>query len=364
MRHPQSTHALLWRLLCLYWQRPNRGRWITVGVAATAALGVVLMVPRSSPMPTSAGTTNGATARPAAPCADVRTLLAALEAKQQIHEQSLGESDLVAVHEVLDQLALAVLCSRPAASPAELTTVFGSSSQLTRYDLDIRALAPGKLLFLWSRTSVGPVRVGGRATVFELQGSSWTALAHFDFDDVWSPYIGGIRPDGVALLDAVTNGCGSPPSRLVALAVAGNSLLVHDSGPVPSLEIDEEHSPTVTRTMRNYPFQPLLQYAVDIERAENELAVTERVLTPWTVALDEFCGGDRDIALPAVLAPVDAAGPWPGRITADQCDYVSDVRVADDVVEADLSLHIDWEWRDATVTLKELAGRWRIVGVR
>lgn len=367
MPRPQTIRTLLWRLLRAYWQRSNKQRLVVVGLVTTLALAVMVVLWRSSDAHT-AGTSNASALAigPQLDCPDVRPLLTTLEAAQAQHYDTYEAADLVAIHDALDELALAVLCGAPPNESTALETLFRGFPQVDRYQLDIRGLRPGELLLLWAGTGGS---AGGRASVFRRESSGWQRVGGIDFAVVWSPYPCTIQANGVVTVHAISMGNGAPPSRLVALAVDGDQILIHDSGPVASVAcegLDSEPGLTISRRTKHYyqyPNMPLLHYAVGLRPYDHRLVASERLLTPWAQALDDFCGGDSSVAVPGLLAPSEEAGQHPGQITSLYCYGADAPRIARNIVEIDLELEIDWQSRRATLTIKRIDGRWRIVAV-
>src|SRR5206468_1686407 len=88
------------------------------------------------------------------------------------------------------------------------------------------------LLAAWSGDPSCLLCGPGRATLFARRAGGWRNLGHVDLS-MGSVNV-TVRRDGIALLEASSNGCGWPPTQLVALAADGGATTSTSRSPFTS----------------------------------------------------------------------------------------------------------------------------------
>lgn len=231
--------------------------------------------------------------------------------------------------------------------------------------VEVRTLRENERLILWDEP---PPRIhggGARASIFVREAETWRQAGYVD-SQAWtsSVWLAGIDAEqGIALLVESYDGNGWPPSRVVALAVAGGRLVSVAADDIPSVEIYDEAGPRPTvrlwrRTdgVNRYPSPPMRGSHWRVRRARGGLVATETPITPWVDALASFCadpqGSNAAASLRTAVARCDSEAVlrWAtGRRLAATLDLV--LRCGEEAV------HV----HDGELQLEMRRGRWRVV---
>lgn len=268
-------------------------------------------------------------------CPDLAALGDELQARLDAYGDSPSDAVRSNVFDGYDALVHAFLCAVPEATSGTLHAWArrlprgeGTKAELAEI-VDVRT---NERFVLWRGIDDWTWSGGGRASAFARREATWRKVGHVDFERCSDLALPLVRSDGVAVFKSESCKNGRPPARLVAMALDRDDLVVYDSGmalasaEVTAREIIVERN---TLNIDTYPAAPLLRYELTIERGGGRLHVHERLLTPWALALDEFCG-------------------------THQCGgFTRGIRVQPDRVDVDLGT-------GSTVTLQRIANHWQV----
>lgn len=295
------------------------------------------------------------------PATDIPTSRPTAVADVQSFDESARDPDtLLAIY---DAIAVAAL-NGSATSDRELQAWLQALPGI-EVGVEVRTLRDSERLILWQAP---PPRIhggGARASLFVREGTTWRQAGYVD-PEAWtsSVWLGGIDAEsGIAFIVESYDGNGWPPSRAVALAVAGGSVASVVVDDVPRVEIDGEAGPQPTLHLwrrvpdvNRYPDPPIRGSRWQVRRGQAGLVATESPLTPWIDALAAFCADPRrSDAVPRVRASVErcageAALRWASRNRL--------------VVTVSLVLRCDDASvfaEDGELTLERHRNRWRVV---
>jgi len=347
----------------------RRAAFVAVLAAASAVAGGIIALARAPPatVESASAEVSGATARES--CGDRAVQLRRLEAAFAAYSNSPGIAERAALYDAYDEIALAGLCRQADQTSGMLRD---SLLELPHDDkrVDVVDLRRGERLVVWTGLeAAGPG--GGRASILIRERGRWRRLGYVDADTgSWFGLI-GVDPDaGIALLEEDYSGNGWPPSRALALAVAGGRVVAADSGEVASVETEPGRARPrvivgrIPDLFSRFGNEPLRLSRWVVERRGDDLRAVEEPLTPWVDALVAFCSGAHpERADPSVRARVARCdGPvsqlrWTrrGRVVADLplvlwCRPYDDKTVVD-ALPRDLG----------ELTLARRSGQWRVV---
>lgn len=260
--------------------------------------------------------------------------------------------------------AIAVeLLNGPAVSDRELEARLQALPGIAA-GVEVRTLRKGERMILWKAPPPAIHGGGARVSVFIREAGTWRQAGHVD-SQMWtsSVWLGGVDAEhGIALLVESYDGNGWPPSRVMALAVCGGTLVSVAVDDVPTVEISDEAGPRPTvrlwrrvHDLNRYPDPPMRGSRWQVRRVRGGLAATEAPITPWRDALAAFCtdprGGNAAPLVRNVVGRCDSevALRWAkgGRLVAT-LDVV--LRCGEEPV------HV----QDSELMLESRRGQWRV----